>query len=89
MGMTCGELKKAQASLEPQSNQSFDAIVASARRAFGHIEGRSDTDCLCLRVSQLNRLANERLVALKSMMERIRNLEDEMKILAASKGETS
>lgn len=35
-------------------------IIDRARVAYGHIEGRSDTDCLVLTISHLEGLARER-----------------------------
>lgn len=50
-------------------------IIADARVAFGHIEGRSDVGVLCLRVRQLDRMCQERLAHIRSQHEQIKRLE--------------
>lgn len=49
--------------------------IASARKAFGHIEGRSDAECLSLRLRQLNRLVRERTAAANFYQRRARAFE--------------
>ena len=52
-----------------------DEVVRLARLAFGHIKGRSDVECLCLRISQLERLARERLFEIRALHEKLEERE--------------
>jgi len=40
---------------------SVEKVIENARKAFGYPEGRSDTECLVLRILQLERFKDGRL----------------------------
>lgn len=60
------------------SPDEMNKIIESARLGFGHIEGRSDLEVLCLRISQLDRLSKERLAECNFATQRARALEVEL-----------
>lgn len=74
-----------------ERREKFDAewerkTIESAMKAFGHREGMTDIRALCLRISQLDRLAKERLANLKSASLKIRDLSRQIEMMDKGSG---
>jgi len=56
-------------------SEAMQEIVRSARAGFGHIEGRTDEECLVLQWRQMSRVIAERTRDLEFYMARAKRLE--------------